>query len=205
LDLVISIWPWNEELYSERARVKFYLNDFEGSLADLNTIFELFTKLKNDANKEVGIDKESGFDDFDEDELLDFDLESAYFERAIVKYKLNDYSGAIEDYTEAIAIDPNFFFAYSGRAEVKLELKDYSGAIKDSTLAIKIDSRWVEAFIIRGKAKMELRNFKGAVADFKRATKINPDLAEGYNYWEIAKNTTENLNKSDLSRQNKIV
>jgi len=77
----------------------------------------------------------------DVDIIMPHDKEAIaeYSARGLAKFKLNDYSGAIEYYTKIIEIDPNKASAYSNRGLSKDRSEDHSGAIKDLTKAIELE------------------------------------------------------------------
>ena len=61
-----------------------------------------------------------------------------YIERGVEKFKLKDYTGAINEFTKSIQIDVNNEAAYIKRALAKKELEDYRGAIADFTEFISL-------------------------------------------------------------------
>lgn len=63
--------------------------------------------------------------------MLRPDFAEAYLNRALCKYSLQDYKGAIEDYSLTIMLRPNFAEAYYSRGTSKSCLKDNKGAIDD--------------------------------------------------------------------------
>lgn len=165
----LNIDPEDKKLLLERSKLKYTLNDLDGSMSDLSTIIELFNKL----------------DPKDNDDS-EFFCEMAYFERAHIKSELNDLNGAINDYSEAIKLNPSFFFAYSGRASVKLKLKDFNGAIDDCTISLRISKEFEDAYLVRGKAKFELQDYNGSLRDFNKALKRNSLMEEVIKEFRVA-------------------
>ena len=114
-----------------RARAKYYKDDDNGALKDLEKAIELnpsdsfifrfraqvFNYLENyngaiqDISKVIELDSKP----------------SDYVLRAKNYIKLNDYNKAILDYSKAIEFNPEEDSHYVGRASAKEELKDYSG------------------------------------------------------------------------------
>jgi tetratricopeptide (TPR) repeat protein len=64
---------------------------------------------------------------------------NVYNDRALVKFDLHDYEGAILDYTKAIqrGCDTAFCYSFENRADAYLKLHDYPHAIDDIGHAIK--------------------------------------------------------------------
>ena len=117
------------------------------------------------------------YDEIVEKSIKDHD---AYNDRGAIKYKLNNFQGAIDDFREAIEIDPSFAMAYSNSGSAKCRLNDFQGAINDFNEAIEIDPSSAMAYSNRGSAKFELRNYKGAFDDFNKAIELDPNYAMAY-------------------------
>ncbi len=66
-------------------------------------------------------------------------VSEAYFNLALNKRALNDFSGAILDYNQAISIRPDYLKAYNSRAFAEAKLGKYSEAIKDYQTVIQYD------------------------------------------------------------------
>ena len=75
--------------------------------------------------------------------------DSAYFNRGVSKFELNDYKGAISDYTKALELNPNNSRAYMNRGRAKHTLNDYYGAISDDTKAIELKPFYATAYFNR--------------------------------------------------------
>ena len=88
-------------------------------------------------------------------------LKNYYGNRAQVREKKNDISGALADSDKAIALAPKNHHNYYDRGNIRLHSKDYAGAILDfnKTLALKPDYFAVrksraEAYRGLGKSKL---------------------------------------------------
>lgn len=55
----------------------------------------------------------------------------AYYNRAEIRYKQNDFRAAILDYNEAIRRDPQFAEAYYNRGLARFQIKDKDRALDD--------------------------------------------------------------------------
>ena len=65
-----------------------------------------------------------------------YDVATAqHFQQGIDKFKLQDFTGAIQAYNKAIELDPNYAEAYYVRGCFKESLKDKQGALKDYSKA----------------------------------------------------------------------
>ncbi len=69
-------------------------------------------------------------------DILAKDIDLLYIS-GLKKYKLQDYSGAIEDFNRAIDINSKHPWAYNTRGESKRKLNDFSGSIADYSVSIE--------------------------------------------------------------------
>ena len=114
-----------------------------------------------------------------------------YYMRAISKFNLNDYQGAIADYDRVIEennyrefkIDLRGYlpisairlvYAYNNRGVAKGKSGDAPGAISDYNKAIEINPQHFNAYLNRGNAKSESGDHQGAISDYNKAIEINP-------------------------------
>lgn len=145
-----------------------------------------------------------------EKESSSINLRALYSDRAFVKLKLKDYSGAIADFTK------KEFYGGSlenveliSKAEAKNELKDYRGAIQDYDHYLKrnsfniditavgssffdlskveqeekkvnIKKRYSSIYFQRGNAKFNLGDLLGAKEDYDMAINMNLDFTNAY-------------------------
>ena len=56
---------------------------------------------------------------------------SAYYNRGLIRSKLEDKQSAIADYTETVRINPNHAKAYKSRGNARSNFGDWQGAIGD--------------------------------------------------------------------------
>jgi lipoprotein NlpI len=113
-------------------------------------------------------------DDFDQAIKLNPQNVNAYFNRGLVKSRLEDWDGAIADFTQTIALDSSNAGAYFYRGYIKARTGDSDGAITDYTHAIRIEPKRAEFYGSRGLAKASQRDLDGAIADYNRAIEIYP-------------------------------
>jgi len=113
---------------------------------------------------------------------------SNYESRGDLKFKLEDYRGAIKDYTKALGISKGFIL-YRKRSSAKFKLGDYRGVIKDLTMVIKLieESELLRnrmgkylqaAYLNRGIAKLNIEKKDSGCLDFSRAGELG--LSKAY-------------------------
>ena len=100
-----------------------------------------------------------------------------YVSRALLKIKLNDYSGIIYDLDKAIELDPEDEFAFTQRGIAKFNLKMFNDAIADFKKSIEIiitnneknnenKKFGVGNLKYYGKSKLQIGEFKSALKIF---------------------------------------
>jgi tetratricopeptide (TPR) repeat protein len=114
-------------------------------------------------------------------EIDDANKATAYYNRGIAYYDLENYKAAIADYTSALRIDPGYAAAYNNRGIAYRKLENYKAAIADYTSALKINPDDADAYYNRGNAYYNLENYTAAIADYTSALRINPGYAAAYN------------------------
>tara|TARA_R110002124_G_scaffold281958_1_gene456730 strand:- start:624 stop:1817 length:1194 start_codon:yes stop_codon:yes gene_type:complete len=124
--------------------------------------------------------------DFNKAIKLDPQNSKYHYNRAIIKYDLEDYNAAIEDYTKALGLIPDstapniHYAAYNNRGFTKNKIKDYYGAIADLTKAIELDPNYADAYFNRGVSKDNLEDYYGAIYDYTKAIELDPNYADAY-------------------------
>ncbi|MGI9462194.1 MAG: tetratricopeptide repeat protein, partial [Alphaproteobacteria bacterium] len=104
----------------------------------------------------------------------------AYFERAFIKIRLNQYKEAIKDYDKVIELNPDLAIAYNNRGNTIQHLQEYEKAIEDYDKAIKLNPTYFESYNNRGSANALLERYNEAMKDFNEAIKLNPNFANTY-------------------------
>lgn len=115
------------------------------------------------------------------------DSYQAYFFRAIAKFELSDYTGAVNDFSTVIQYNPFLPDAYHYRGVAKNALNDYNSALNDYDKAANMDVNNTGIFINRGLTKIQIKNYSAAIEDFNKALRINPEFVEVYLYRAAAK------------------
>jgi tetratricopeptide (TPR) repeat protein len=157
----------------------------------------VYSQINLDYWMNLGIEKivkkqyVAAIDDFNFILRFKTDLDDAYYFRAISKFNLGDYRGAIEDYTTAIGIKPysssyySNFFLYRGNA--KARLYDFKGAMDDYNQAIDVTPGNQEAYISRGLLSIIMKKYEVAIADLNKTIDLNRNNSYAYLYRAIAK------------------
>ncbi len=99
--------------------------------------------------------------------------DEAYFLRAVAKYNLSDYRGALDDFSMAIKNNTYSSNYYLYRGDTKERLYDFKGARDDYNKSLDFNPDNVMAYICRGVNSIHLKNYDEALVDFSNAVKLN--------------------------------
>jgi tetratricopeptide (TPR) repeat protein len=123
------------------------------------------------------------------------DSADTYYQRGLVRLKLEDYWGAFRDFSQAIRLKPNFADAYYYRGLSKRGLfnnRDFLGsnsssreadATADFTKAIRLNPNFVDAYFDRGFIifrESRAARTKQIIEDMTQVLQFNPNTAEAY-------------------------
>lgn len=105
---------------------------------------------------------------------------NAFHNRALLREKLNDRSGAISDYSQSISIQKSAK-SYANRGVLLARNKDYGKAIADYNEAIKLSPQYALAFYNRAIAYEAEKKIDLAIADYNDAIRFNPKYVQALN------------------------
>jgi len=103
------------------------------------------------------------------------------FKKAEVRFKMEDYAGAIDYYTKELADNPGNLNACYRRGFAYGILGNHKAAVRDYSIIIRKDPEYVWAYISRGSAQTQLKQFSLALMDFDKAIELEPKNQEAYN------------------------
>lgn len=122
--------------------------------------------------------------DFDAAIYTSATFAGAYFNRGVIKQKLQKLADAIDDFDTAFSLVPKTapeYFRYLARnADARFAFSDYKGAIKRYDLLLKASIYNGDAFLNRGIAQCKLKKYKEALADFNKAIDFLKNPSEAY-------------------------
>jgi tetratricopeptide (TPR) repeat protein len=104
------------------------------------------------------------------------------FERAILKYKLQDFNGSIDEYNTLINLKPELSYAYFNRANTRYEMISFMNALNSyNNNVIFIGNYNIKA---QSDKKTNLQNYDDVVADYQKCIQLNPWF--NYAYFNLA-------------------
>jgi tetratricopeptide (TPR) repeat protein len=168
LTQTIKSAPRNAQTYADRAAAKAELNDMYGAIKDYTAAISLSTAAQPDfltgranAFLEIGAFKEA-LRDF-ETTLQHTASPQARYGRAVAKYYLDDYFGAIRDLDAVVAAVPQHPKALYNRAIARLELNQLEAAISDLGAFLSYHPGHPEALSALAVASNQLEKHRLAV------------------------------------------
>ncbi|MGF1585070.1 MAG: tetratricopeptide repeat protein [Bacteroidales bacterium] len=132
---VIEHEPSNPLAFNLRGMVKYSLEDISGAIEDYSRAIEIYSS--SEENVKIKIHAQRG--NIIESPVKpkpNTDLAVPYYNRALAKNDMENYSGAIEDYTSALENDPGMVTSYYNRGLARYHSDDLSGACSDWRTAI---------------------------------------------------------------------
>ncbi len=101
----------------------------------------------------------------------------AFLERGFVKYRMENYTGAIADFKEAASINRNDADALFNMAACAMHLRYYDEVIDACTSLIAIYPNDARAYYLRGNAFYYLFDDASACADWQQAASLGDEKA----------------------------
>jgi tetratricopeptide (TPR) repeat protein len=131
----------------------------------------------------------------------------AYFLRASIHSRAQEFQKSLADYNQAILLNPKYSEAYNSRALLKNEkLNDIQGALSDYNQAILLYPKHYEAYNNRAILKNEkLNDIQGALSDYNQAISFSPKGSVAYNNRANLKKNKLNDIQGALSDYNQAI
>lgn len=124
-----------------------------------------------------------------------------YINRAFLRYRLDDYPGAMADYDLALQLDPANFVALYNRALLCAEVKDYDKALTDLNMVLKMRPAEYRALYNRALIYRDRQQWNKAVADINAVINAFPNLAAAYFLrYDIKRQKGDRSAQRDLDR-----
>lgn len=173
------------EDYIENAKAKFVVNDMDGAIADLNAAIDANASsntytLRGEAYMQIG-DYQSALDDFDAALEIDGVNAVAFYDRALLNTRLENYDAALTDINNALAAQSmkpsdvlNLRDLYAKRGQLNLWAKNWQGAVADYTNSLARTEGSVSANVYaeRAEAYTALGEYENAINDYTSAVRV---------------------------------
>lgn len=178
--------PGYDRAHLGLARLKLNMKDTVGALESVEKVLkinkfnigglvmraELYMSLPDSMNKALA--------SMDEAIRLDPHNAGFFINRAFMRYRLDDYYGAMGDYDYALQLDPHSAVAYYNRALLRMEVGDFDKAIGDLDKVIALNGRDYRALYNRALVNKSRGDYSAALKDADAVVEAFPDLAAAW-------------------------
>ena len=114
----------------------------------------------------------------------------AYFQRAFLKFDLEDFNYSIKDITDGFRYrkDTAFYLeAQECRAKARFQVGDFKGCAEDYSKILERSPKHENSLTFRGAARIYLNDNSGAIDDLSKAIEINKKSYVAFNFRGVAK------------------
>ena len=193
------------EDYIEQAKAKITVEDMEGAVADLNAAIDANASsntyvLRGEAYMQMG-DYQKALNDFDAALEIDGVNAVAFYDRALLNTRLENYDAALTDINNALAaqsVKPSEVLTlrdlYAKRGQLNLWAKNWQGAIADYTnsLARAEGSISANVYAERAEAYTALGEYENAINDYTSAVRVISEQIQAAESQEIREAQSSN-------------
>ena len=185
----------------------FNNNDYEKAISYLDEIIDIYNKdiiAYSDNEFIIYSGPYENNNEYEEERNIDEEeinsthntLVDAYYNRAISKYNLKNYEGAIEDLDKVIELSPEKINAYYNRGHSKSYLGRYEEGIKDFKKVLEFNEDDAEARYYVGLGYFYLENYEEAIENFDKILSLDNEIYDAYYYRGICKSNLELYNEA---------
>ncbi|MDE6827035.1 MAG: tetratricopeptide repeat protein [Paramuribaculum sp.] len=178
--------PGSDRAHLGLARLKLNMKDTVGALESVEKVLqlnkfnigglvmkaELYMSMPDSLNSALAL--------MDEAIRLDPHNAGFFINRAFMRYRLDDYYGAMGDYDYALQLDPHSAVAYYNRALLRMEVGDFDKAIGDLDKVIALNGRDYRALYNRALVNKSRGDYEDALKDADAVIEAFPDLAAAW-------------------------
>lgn len=170
--------------YNRRGESRAKAGDDQRALTDFETAVRMNGSWRAIHNRGVSYAAAGRMDeaaaDFDRTIQLNPRYTNAYYNRAELRYRREDYTAAIDDYSQAIKLGPPDAAMYNGRGHAFYRIERFGDALRDYGESIKLDPSNPDPLINRGDTHADLGQYGEAAADYRAAVKVAPENARAF-------------------------
>ena len=146
---------------------------------DAEIHFELGCFLELCAKDTAGLRK--ALNSYEQATSLDINHHKAFFNKANIHKRLNEWEQALKAYNSAIFINSSNSYYYNNRGDLLLTLRSFPYAEKDFLAAIEFDPGISYFYDNAGNVYKELKRFEESKVQYKRSLAVDPQNALTYN------------------------
>lgn len=184
---LLKAYPRYENGLLGRARMRYERADTLGAIADIDTVLAINSKNFNANAMRADIALRMGEQQLDTARTyldrairLQPRYDGLYVNRAYLRYRGNDWFGAMSDYDYALELNPTNIPASFNRGLLEMETHSFDKALADFTRVLDVEPDNLHARFNRAVVLGEKHRFSDAIADINTVISAYPDFPTGY-------------------------
>lgn len=180
---LLSYFPGFDGGYVGRAQLNIERGDTLAAVTDLNKALEI------NANSVAALTLRSALNrwspraalaDMERAVKLQPDRTYLRINRAVARYNVHDFEGALDDFDYVLEQEPTNYTALFNRAMLRTQIKDNDRALSDLNRALQLKPNDVRARFNRALVLADKRQWEAALADANAIVEAYPQMYAGY-------------------------
>ncbi len=180
---LLEMYPRFDDGYLGRAQLNLHRGDSIAARADLDKALALNDNSVGALSLRAALsqdDPKAALADMERAVKLQPDRTFLRVNRAVARYKANDYNGALNDLDYVLEQEPMNYEALFNRAILRAELQDNDRALSDLTRALQLRPGDLRARFNRSLVRLAKADYVGALADANDVVEAYPEMFAGY-------------------------
>ncbi|MDE6514374.1 MAG: tetratricopeptide repeat protein [Muribaculaceae bacterium] len=175
---LLTFYPRFDAGYVGRAQLNLHRADTVAARVDLNRALEINANSVGALVIRAALaeDPAEALADMDRAVTLQPDRTFLRVNRAVARYRVNDFNGAIDDLDYVLQQEPLNYEALFNRAMLRAELADNDRALRDLNRALELRPSDLRAHLNRAMVLLAKGEYHGAMADVKAVTDVYPEM-----------------------------
>lgn len=175
---LLEFYPRFDAAYVGRAQLNLHRADTIAARADLDRALEINDNSVGALVIRAALaeDPALALADMDRAVTLQPDRTFLRVNRAVARYRANDFNGAIDDLDYVLQQEPLNYEALFNRAMLRAELADNDRALRDLDRALELRPSDLRARLNRAMVLLAKGEYKGAMADVRAVTDVYPEM-----------------------------
>lgn len=180
---LLRYFPGYDDAYVGRAQLNLHRGDTLAAVTDLNKALEINGNSVEALTMRAALNRRSphaALADMERAVKLRPDRTYLRINRAVARYNVNDYGGALDDFDYVLEQEPLNYTALFNRAMLRAEVKDNDRALLDLNRALQLKPDDVRARLNRALVLSQKRDWDAALADANAIVEAYPQMYAAY-------------------------
>ncbi len=180
---LFSYFPGYDAGYVGRAQLNLHRGDTLAAVADLTKALEINSNSVEALTMRAALNRRSphaALADMERAVKLRPDLTYLRINRAVARYNIHDYGGALDDFDYVLEQEPLNYTALFNRAMLRAEVRDNDRALLDLNRALQLKPDDVRARANRALILADKRDWESALSDANAIVEAYPQMYAAY-------------------------